>query len=460
MNPLLIPISLAGLALCGAVAGGPECVSAAAAAGSGGGEAALAAAMSPVRDAPATKAEASAVEAKVWLGVRVTPIPEPLAAHLDRSGLMVANVVVDSPADRAGLERYDVIVSLGAREVKDLETLTAALNDVGEGKEAALTIIRGGRERALSVRPEARPTSEDVEFKYDEPAPESSDAFERYFGHRLFRDPHGNWMFEPLGRLRDLPDDVQKHLDDIGGPAWEKWIDKWKSIQIDPFRMHLYTDPDDKDLRWFFKFDDSDDAQAQVDVRIERKSDGQTLVVDRAADGRVTVQRTDADGNTTSTTYESVEELAEKDPEAHKLLRRHALTPGHSMFMMTPSFDDLPKLQREFQTKIRDLLDKSKDLERRAIEQSQRAVDRVRRHVRSHTSASADGTKSESTSITIDDGRIKIVITKDGDTKTYEFESEQQLREGEPELYERFKDLFEDGDDGRTDANDGFSRIG
>lgn len=454
MNPLLIPISLAGLALCGAVARGPECVSAAVAAG---GEAALAVAMSPVRDAPVAKAEASAVEAKAWLGVRVTPIPEPLAAHLDRSGLMVANVVVDSPADRAGLERYDVLVSLNGRDVTDLETLAAALNDVGAGNDGTLKIIRGGREQSLGVRPVARPDGEEPEFKYEEPAPESSDTFERYFGHRLFRDSHGNWMFEPLGRLRDLPDDVQKHLDDIGGPAWEKWIDKWKSMQLDPFRMHLYADPDDKDFRWFFKFDDSDDAQKQVDIRIECKSDDQTLVVDRAVDGRVTVQRTDSAGNTTSTTYESVEELAEKDPEAHKLLRRHALTPGHSMYMMTPSFDDLPKLQLEFQTKIRDLLEKSKDLERRAIEQSQRAVDRVRQHVRSHTATSAGGGHSESTSITIDDGRIKIVITKDGDTKTYEFDNEQQLRESEPELYERFKELLQNGDGERTDAEEWFA---
>ncbi|HPC21994.1 MAG TPA: hypothetical protein PK920_05860, partial [Phycisphaerae bacterium] len=30
-----------------------------------------------------------------WLGVRLTPIPEPLAAHIGENGVMVANVVQD-----------------------------------------------------------------------------------------------------------------------------------------------------------------------------------------------------------------------------------------------------------------------------------------------------------------------------------------------------------------------------
>jgi len=51
-----------------------------------------------------------------WLGVRLGPIPEALAAHLkDARGAIVDDVVQGSPAEKAGLKRFDMIVAVGGR---------------------------------------------------------------------------------------------------------------------------------------------------------------------------------------------------------------------------------------------------------------------------------------------------------------------------------------------------------
>ena len=61
------------------------------------------------------------------IGVRCTPIPAPLAAHLERDGLMIANISEGSPADEAGLKRYDVVVSFGGRGIVEMDDLLEAI---------------------------------------------------------------------------------------------------------------------------------------------------------------------------------------------------------------------------------------------------------------------------------------------------------------------------------------------
>ena len=56
-----------------------------------------------------------------------------------------------SPAERAGVERGDLIVALGGHEVDSLDALFAALDAAPLEQPVPLRILRGEREREVEV---------------------------------------------------------------------------------------------------------------------------------------------------------------------------------------------------------------------------------------------------------------------------------------------------------------------
>jgi S1-C subfamily serine protease len=67
----------------------------------------------------------------------------------EREGVLVRAVEDGSPADRAGLERGDLIVAAAGGPVEDVDTLYAALD--AAGASLALTVVRGTEETELTV---------------------------------------------------------------------------------------------------------------------------------------------------------------------------------------------------------------------------------------------------------------------------------------------------------------------
>jgi S1-C subfamily serine protease len=68
----------------------------------------------------------------------------------ERDGVLIRAVERGSAADRAGLERGDLIVAAGDRDLDRIETLYEALDGVEEGK-LELKIVRGAEERTVTV---------------------------------------------------------------------------------------------------------------------------------------------------------------------------------------------------------------------------------------------------------------------------------------------------------------------
>jgi serine protease Do len=68
----------------------------------------------------------------------------------ERDGVLIRGVERGSAADRAGLERGDLIVAAGGRDLDRIETLYEALDGVEEGK-LELKIVRGAEERTVTV---------------------------------------------------------------------------------------------------------------------------------------------------------------------------------------------------------------------------------------------------------------------------------------------------------------------
>jgi serine protease Do len=89
------------------------------------------------------------------LGIAVAPprVARRLRAAVGlpaREGVLVRAVESGSPAERAGIERGDLVVSAAGAPVDGIDSLYAALESAGD--ELALGIVRGTEERELTVR--------------------------------------------------------------------------------------------------------------------------------------------------------------------------------------------------------------------------------------------------------------------------------------------------------------------
>ena len=89
------------------------------------------------------------------IGIGVTALSKQLAAHFGvESGVMINNVLENSPAAKAGLKAGDIIVESDGKAVKGDFDLIRAINGKKEG-DVSLTIVRDGKRQTISVTPEA-----------------------------------------------------------------------------------------------------------------------------------------------------------------------------------------------------------------------------------------------------------------------------------------------------------------
>jgi membrane-associated protease RseP (regulator of RpoE activity) len=103
----------------------------------------------------------AAAKTEYWIGVGCAELPDVLKAQLDLpdgQGVLVDEVVADSPAERAGLKAYDVIFAVDGKAVGDPQAIAAAVRQAGD-HDVKLEFLRAGRKETLSVKPGPRPKS-------------------------------------------------------------------------------------------------------------------------------------------------------------------------------------------------------------------------------------------------------------------------------------------------------------
>jgi serine protease Do len=89
-----------------------------------------------------------------WLGVGVQPITPDLqqALKLDTTeGALVAQVMPDSPAAKAGLQRGDVITRFAGEDVKKMRDLPNIVSRTPVGRKIEVEILRDGKRKTLDV---------------------------------------------------------------------------------------------------------------------------------------------------------------------------------------------------------------------------------------------------------------------------------------------------------------------
>jgi len=94
-----------------------------------------------------------------WIGVECQKVDEALREQLNLAegiGVVVIEIVPDSPAAKAGLKKYDVLVKAGEKELRQVQDLVDAINEAKD-QPLSLELIRRGQKQQLSVTPAKRP---------------------------------------------------------------------------------------------------------------------------------------------------------------------------------------------------------------------------------------------------------------------------------------------------------------
>ena len=86
-----------------------------------------------------------------WIGVTLEQRRSTNPRDIIAQGAVIANVTPDSPAEKAGLQRGDVILREGTRVVRNPFDWNAALLDLRVGSTAKLRVKRGSRELDVDV---------------------------------------------------------------------------------------------------------------------------------------------------------------------------------------------------------------------------------------------------------------------------------------------------------------------
>lgn len=141
-----------------------------------------------------------------WFGVRVTP-PGPALTYqlgLADRGLLVTNICKNSPAQRCGLQRFDVVVSFGGTQIAQQSDLSGRIQKLGPQAKVSVLVLRQAEERTLNTQLAAWPESGKLEWVYKEaPTMIWRDKID-VGGHILKILPSGDVGFEPLD-VQDMP---------------------------------------------------------------------------------------------------------------------------------------------------------------------------------------------------------------------------------------------------------------
>lgn len=98
-----------------------------------------------------------------WIGVSIQPLDSDIARSLgleNSRGALVASVVPESPAARAGLLQGDVILNFNGVDIADNRDLTQRVGASQIGRNLPMQVLRSGARRTLNIRLAERPSEQ------------------------------------------------------------------------------------------------------------------------------------------------------------------------------------------------------------------------------------------------------------------------------------------------------------
>lgn len=391
-----------------------------------------------------TRAKAGDGKERGWLGVSVGETPEALADQLDLEGrgVMILNVVKDSPAERAGLMAHDVILSVDGEETSnDVSRAVSQISSRKPGDKVDVVVLRHGEEKTLTVELGSRANMH--KFVWIHEGDPLAEVVERIVtrGKILRKGPDGEWIFKDLGdldELSDLSEKIKVLIPKSGS----------RSVQV-------FVDGNRKSIK----------------TKVEK--DGAVIVVMQEDEGGITVTRTDEDGEERETAYADEEELAAADPEAYELFKSASASAVIHLDIegiadIDVDLDEWTDNLDEWRDDLEEHLEEVGEAYSRAVESANEAL----REVMERWQEGGPGGRSEPwpnftvppmppgkapffasrflemgkprhTFTVKEDGSIEARIRKGDSELVRVFENEESLAERNPKLYEKYQELIE-----------------
>ena len=106
---------------------------------------------------------------RAYMGVTVSTVTD---SDIDRfgfpHGVLIESIEAGGAADKAGLEKGDILLKLDDTVLTVYEDLSSALKKFRGGDSATLTVFRDGKELKVEITFDAKPTAEEVEETEEE----------------------------------------------------------------------------------------------------------------------------------------------------------------------------------------------------------------------------------------------------------------------------------------------------
>jgi serine protease Do len=106
------------------------------------------------------------------LGIRGTDVTESIKKRFNLTvdrGVIISQVEPDSPAEKAGLKKYDVIVEINGQPVESWKDLRFKVADIQPGQTVTLKIVREGKEMSVKAK------VDELEPETSQPSEEKTD---------------------------------------------------------------------------------------------------------------------------------------------------------------------------------------------------------------------------------------------------------------------------------------------
>jgi len=97
-----------------------------------------------------------------WIGVYIQEVTPEIAQQFNLTkaqGVLVADVVENTPAERAGIKRGDIIIKVNNQEVNSTTELQNKIKSLNIGEKATLEVLRNGKALSFIIKVEEKPAT-------------------------------------------------------------------------------------------------------------------------------------------------------------------------------------------------------------------------------------------------------------------------------------------------------------
>lgn len=350
-----------------------------------------------------------------WLGVYLGRVATKDAEDLNiDGGVRILNVIKDSPAEAAGLQKDDIVMSINGEAIVDgVKGLSTAIGELGPGSDVRIGVNRDGQSLEITATL-GEPQSGRVELMHT-PNVDFADSFR--FGPNV-------WHFKKSG--------------DAAGFTLDDDFD-WSSLP------ESLKDLANLNAEFDLQFDNGERV-----VNIKSNKNGEVLNISQNGDGPITVKRYEEgfEDDAEETEYADAEAMQAADAEAFDLYDSHN---SRSVYMIRAGDHGGANFTFDIDTEGMDFL--PKDLLERIGEQSQ-VTGEAREQLHnalielhgagagSHAFFMPQG-KAQQTFKINPDGQIELTVRK-GDTEVVKVYSDRDdLQNRDPEAFEKFRDVLD-----------------